>query len=381
MPSSATHSTWYWTIRAWCKPLALVCALGFTASVASAEIQTDPLALYGQMKKVYDRGAAAGWAYTNYLDYFAAVLDAGRAYSLRRPDDPNAAEIQALTIDLATSLHYDALLDENAAEWYVREAANAVIKSGDSERSPQAQTLLIKLAADDVDPKALARDADIDATAIVKQWPSDRDALIGQIDADLRAFALTHDPNYRALALGRAAQPTFPIGIVNGRTASELFTDARSAVAEVPGYTYEERIAGHAVISHRSATHIPIIIGKTIAMTHEARLVITAPADEYFGNAKLSPIGVGNEIIRIGKYLDVGWGDRMTADALRVSTALVDWQKQYPRDYALPRTILSAYKTIARIDSADAKSAAAQLKALLTVQYNTTDQAHTLLSS
>jgi len=90
---------------------------------------------------------------------------------------------------------------------------------------------------------------------------------------------------------------------------------------------------------------------------------------------------VGNEIVRIGKYLDVGWGDRMTADALRVSTALVDWQKQYPRDYAIPRTLLSAYTTIARIDSPDAKTAASQLKALLTIQYNATDQAHSLLSS
>ena len=372
---------WSSTIIAWCRPLALLCALGVTVGTARADIQTDPLALYGQMKKVYDRGAAAGWPYINNLDYFAAVLDAGRAYSLRRPDDPNAAEIQALTVDLADGLHYDALLDENAAAWYVREAASGVIKSGDPVRKPKAQALLLKLSADDADPKALARDADLDATAIAVQYPRDADALIGQVDADLRAYALTHDTNYRAIALARAGQPLFPIGIVTGHTGSELFTAARSAVAGASGYAYAERVAGHAVLSHRAATHIPITIGRVLAMTHEARLVITAPADEYFGNARLSPIGVGNEIVRIGKYLDVGWGDRMTADALRVSTALVDWQKQYPRDYAIPRTLLSAYKTIARIDSPDAKTAAAQLKALLTIQYNTTDQAHSLLSS
>ena len=372
---------WSSTIVAWCKPLALACAFGLLGSLASAEIQTDPLALYAQMKKVYDRGSAAGWHYINNLEYFAAVVDAGRAYSLRRPDDPNAAEVQSLTVDLAASLHYDPLLDENAAEWYVREAASAVAKVGDPDRAPKARALLVKLNADDTDAKSLARDADLDASAIAVQWPEDRDALIEQVDADLRAFAITHDTDYRSLALGRAAQPTFPIGIVTGHTAGDLFSAARNAVADVPGYSYEERIAGHAVISHRSATHIPIVIGRALAMSHEGRLVITAPADEYFGNARLSPIGVSNEIIRIGKYLDVGWGDRMTSDALRVSTALVDWQMQYPRDYALPRTLLSAYKTIARIDSPDAKTAAAQLRALLTVQYNTTDQAHSLLSS
>ena len=46
-------------------------------------------------------------------------------------------------------------------------------------------------------------------------------------------------------------------------------------------------------------------------------LVITAPADEYFGQTKLSPIGVRNALLHISKYLDAGWGTRMTGDALQ----------------------------------------------------------------
>jgi len=116
-------------------------------------------------------------------------------------------------------------------------------------------------------------------------------------------------------------------------------------------------------------------------LSHDAYLVITAPADEYFGRTKLSPIGVSNELTRIDKYLDAGWGDRMTPDALYVLDSLVDWQHQYPRDYELPRLLLRSYQTLGRIDSPAALAAQAEVRRTLTVDYNASPEARSLLSS
>ena len=109
--------------------------------------------------------------------------------------------------------------------------------------------------------------------------------------------------------------------------------------------------------------------------------MITAPADEYFGQTKLSPIGVRNELMRIGKYLDAGWGDRMTKDTLWVIDSLQDWQHQYPRDYELPRLLLQTYKTLERMDSPEAQKAEADVRRTLTVDYNATTEARSILTA
>ena len=51
------------------------------------------------------------------------MLDAGRAYALFRPDDPQYGELAELTVAVAQQLHYDPLTNNDAADWYVREAA------------------------------------------------------------------------------------------------------------------------------------------------------------------------------------------------------------------------------------------------------------------
>src|ERR1019366_5220110 len=76
---------------------------------ARAELQTDPMMLYNTMKAAYDRGAAAGWHLGDELDYFSTVLDAGRAFELRRRDDPENYALKGTAVDLATRLHYDQL--------------------------------------------------------------------------------------------------------------------------------------------------------------------------------------------------------------------------------------------------------------------------------
>ena len=61
---------------------------------AQAELQTDPMVLYGTMKAAYDKGSASGWHLGDELDYFSTVLDAGRAFELRRRDDPENLRAQ-----------------------------------------------------------------------------------------------------------------------------------------------------------------------------------------------------------------------------------------------------------------------------------------------
>jgi hypothetical protein len=344
---------------------------------AQATLQTDPLALAKTMKAAYDRGVAGGWHFADDVYYLSTVLDAGRAYELVRRDDPDNLALKGTALDIATKLHYNPLTSRDAAEWYVRVAAGAY--ATDPVRGDAARALLQKLDTDDSDPVRLASDADADATANAAASPADAEALLEQVDADLRAYALSKDPHYRSLALLRAAQPVFPIGSMQPDTSEPLLAAAEAARRGDPGYSPIDRQAAAALFSHRASAKNVAVIGRVLS--HNAYLVITAPADEYFGQTKLSPIGVRNELTRIGKYLDAGWGNRMTHDMLYVIDSLQDWQHQYPRDYELPRLLLQSYKTLDRIDSSDAQKAEAAVRRTLTIDYNATTEARTLLSA
>ena len=370
----------FWTIpvsnrvaRVAAAALALLCF----PIATSAELQTDPVALYKTMQGAYTRGETAGWHLADELYYFSTVLDAGRAYELRRRDDPDNLALKGVAVDLAARLNYNPLTNRDAAEWYVRLAAQAY--ASDPQRGATAKALLAKLDADDNDTARLARDADADATANVVAYPNDVEGLLDQVDADLRAYDITKDAGYRSLALGRAAQPAFPIGLVPEDIGNELFADGEAARHGAIGYSATDAAAARAMFSHRASTKHLATIGHVLS--HQAYLVITAPADEYFGHTKLSPIGVRNELVRIGKYLDVGWGSRMTKDALYVVDAIDDMREQYPRDYEVPRLLYGAYKTLDRIDSPAAHEAMARVRKVLTVQYNSSREARTLLAS
>jgi hypothetical protein len=282
------------------------------------------------------RGLANGWQQADEDAYFAALLDAGRAYELTRPDDPENVVLKGKVLDFAAKYNYDPLIYHDASEWYVRLAAGAY--ADDPVRGPSARALLQKLDADDADPVRLAQDADADATSNAQFGRPDAAALLEQVDADVGAYLLTKDPHYQSLALSRAAQPGFPHGLTPDAVGPTLWAATKSGGA-------------------------------------------SAPADEYFGQTKLSPLGVRDALIRIGKYLDAGWGDRMTKDTLWVIDSLEDWQHQYPHDYELPRLLLQTYKTLQRIDSPDAQKAEADVRRILTVEYNDSAEARSLLTS
>jgi len=354
---------------------ALVVAVPFAPARAALDI--DPAQLYRQMKAAYDKGAAAGWHLSDELDYFSAVLDAGRGYELRRRDDPQNVAIKGITVDLASRLQYDPLISNDAAEWYVRLAAEAW--QNDPVRGAAARAVIAKLDAEAIDIVRLARDADTDATALAQAYPTDVQALIGQVDADLRAYNLTQDARWRTIALQRAAQAAFPIGSLPPDLSKVLFPMVDAARNAGPGYSESEREAARVITSHRASAHGLPQIGHVVS--HETYLGNTAPADEYFGRTKLSPIGVRNELTRIGRYLDAGWAGRMTKDTVYVVDSLDDWQHQYPRDYELPRLYKRAYDALGRQDTAEAKRAQQQVRRTLLVNYPTSTEARSFLSS
>lgn len=359
---------------------AAACALALTIAPTSAAIETDPQTLYQTMRKAYDEGAAKGWPFASELAYQSTIFDAGRAYSLFRPSDPNYGEVARLAVDVATQLHYDALANNDAALWYVMEAATYVMKNGDSAHQAEASALLERANAGDNDPKVLARQAEADGLANVQAFHRDGDALVALTIADIRAFDLTHDVAYRSAMLAHAADVATPLARLPDPEYGEMFSIAASALVE-PGFSDDDRTAARAIAYRREHTPELKIIGRVRAIPHELRLTRTAPADEYFGNLKLSPIGVRNEVIRINKYLDKGWGYRMEGDALQVENAVADWQKQYPHDATLPATLFDAFALLERVETPKTKDAAARVKSVLLVQYPATRQARELAAT
>jgi hypothetical protein len=355
----------------------LVMGLALSSVPARAALNVDPASLYAQMKASYAKGAASGWHLADELDYFSAVLGAGRAYELRRRDDPNNLALKGVTVDLATLLDYDPLINDDAAEWYVRVAAGAW--QDDPQRGPAARALLAKLDAEDADAAKLARDADADAAALTVVYPGDVQALLGQVEADLRAYNLTEDTAWRTLALQRASQATFPLASLPDDVRRVFYPIVDAARNAGPGYSEAERAAARIVASHQASLHDVPVIGRVIS--HNAYLQITAPADEYFGQTHLSPIGVRNELARIGKYLDAGWGGRMTKDTLWVVDSLNDWQHQYPRDYELPRLYKRVYDVLTREDTPEAKAASRAVRRTIVVSYPSSTEARSFLSS
>jgi hypothetical protein len=377
MRCSPTRSIWCSTIRRRFRSLVAVALLiGALLPVpAPATLQTDPLALYRTMKRAFDRGNQNGWHFADEIYYFSTVLDAGRAYELVRQDDPDNGVLAGYALDLATRLHYNPLTNRDAALWYVRAAAQANLNN--PVFGARAQALLAKLDAETNDPARLARDAVADAAANVTAYPNDAEALVEYVDANMRAYLITKDVAYRSQALLSAAQAAFPIGQVPDDGSSVLWAAARDARDGKDGFSDTDRQAARVMFSHKASAHATATIGRVLS--HNAYLVITAPADEYFGHTKLSPIGVRNELTRIDKYLDAGWGDRMTQDALWVMDSLDDWQHQYPRDYELPRLLLHEYKTLGRLDTPEAIKARAEVLRELTIDYNASPEARELL--
>jgi hypothetical protein len=360
----------------------LAAAIAFVplAPPADAAIETDPVALYQTMRKAFDEGSAKGWPFESELYYQSTVLDAGRAYSLFRPDDPEYGRVAALTVDVATQLHYDPLENDDAALWYVLEAANYEAKNGDPDHAAEGQALAARLQGVEDDPAVLAQQAEADALENARAFRADGDARVRLIVTDVRAYNLTHDPAYRSALLAHAADPLTPLVRVPDPEFGTLFQIAESALVD-PSFSDTDRAAARIIKYRRDHTPDLHTIARVTAIPHDLRMTRIAPADEYFGSLKYSPLGVHNELIRINKYLDKGWGTRMEGDALQVDSAVEDWQKQYPHDETLPAALFDSIMLLQRVDTDSTKLAAVRLKTLLLVQYASSRQAQDLASS
>ncbi len=360
--------------------LVLVAAL---ATPLRADLESDPDVLYQTMQAAFRAGDAKHWtAFADWRTYCSAIFEAGRAYSLRRPDDPHAIEIAKVAVDVAQRTRYDPLSNRDASEWYVREAAAKVIAANDyPPRVAAASALLARLDAADKSATDLARVADLDANANVLEFPSDADALLAQVDETWAAWELTKDPAYRAKALERAAAAYFPLAQLADPAASGIFNAARGASDGGEGYSAQESAWGRAIVARRATLRDPRVIASVTSPEHGMLMTIRAPADEYFGRQKMSVIGIRNETNRINRYLDVGWGARMASAGVDLAGAIEDWQHQYPRDTALPGALLEAYRTLLRIDAPSAQGAAVSLRRTLLIDYVESGPAQLLLTS
>jgi hypothetical protein len=350
------------------------------ARPARATLEVDPAVLYAQMKEAFAKGTVQGWNFRAEETYFSTIVDAGRAYSLQYPDDPAYGELANLTVSIGAGLHYNPLTNHDAAVWWVREAADWVTKhSDDPALISQAQGLLERVNSED-ELAELARLADADATANVRTYPGDVDALLVQVEADWRAWLITHDPAWRSLALARAAAPSFPIAHLPTSWGNE-FVNMASGASTDRGYTGADVANAEKFLARLKAVDPIRVIVTVNALPHDVYLTTLAPADEYFGPLNMSILEIENRLKHINFMLDYNYGDRESGEGADVAHAIVDMQKVYPRDRDLPMLLYWCYTTLQRMDDEQAKSAAVQLKSILTIEYQDSPQARKLLGT
>ncbi|GAC1391269.1 MAG: hypothetical protein NVSMB31_08640 [Vulcanimicrobiaceae bacterium] len=352
----------------------------FSPLRASADIVADPQVLYTQMKSAYDKGQHHGWKFLDQQYYFETILNAGRAYSLQHPDDPNYGELALLTVTVATGLHYNPLTNHDAVPWYVREAAAYVISHGTAEDAKKATALLDRANAV-TDPTLEARLADEDASANVHDYGFDRDVLLQQVEAEWRGYVLTKDPSWRTLALQHAAASFFPVEQLPTTYGDDFINAARGAVNGNAGYGTGDVVNAKKMLAHLKSVAPLRLIGTVNSQSHAGYLSTLAPADEYFGRLNMSILGMRNELHRINVYLDAGYGERESNAGVFLAEAVDDLHRVYPRDRDLPALLLQTYRTLQRMHSAEIQKSAGVIRSILTIEYQDTVQARELLAS
>jgi hypothetical protein len=360
----------------------MLAAVACLALPARATMEADPEVLYQQMKAAYDTAAAANWNFRDQEIYLATIFNAGRAYALQRPDDPAFRELETLTVQIGSGLHYNPLTNHDAAVWYVRQAAVWVSRNSDDPALvAEANSLLERVNSED-DPEKLAQLADADATANAKAYPADVDAQLQTLEADWRGWLLTGDPSWRSLAFERAAQPNFPLAHLPTTYGPEFVNAAQEAQAGfVKGFTAGDRKNASTIVARLKNLGALQIIASVKAVPHDVYLTTLAPADEYFGKMGYSILGIENELKHINFMLDYNYGNREAAQAVLVAQSIDDMQKVYPRDRDMPKLLYNGLKTLERMTAPDAKAAADHLRAILTVEYQDSPQARKVLTA
>lgn len=354
--------------------------LAFVPRPAVATLEADPQVLYAQMKDAFVKGGADGWSYKDQVRYLSTIFNAGRAYSLQRPNDPAYGELATLSVQIGGALYYNPLTNHDAATWYVREACNWVLKnSTDFALLQQAQTLLTRVDAEDGDPETLARLADGGAVAVAHQFPHDVQADILPLEADWRAWLLTQDTAWRSLALERAAQSDFPIANLSVMYGGDFVDAARSALADAPGYTPADRANAAVIVARLKRLGKLSVIARVTVVPRDVYMTTLAPADEYFGPFGTSVLGIRNEIKHINFMLDYKYGNLESTAAVNVAVAVDDMHKVYPRDRDMTKLLYESILMLDRMTTPAAIAEARHLRGILTVEYQDSPQAQELL--
>jgi hypothetical protein len=359
---------------------AMTAVIAFVAAPARATLEADPQTLYQQMKDAYDKAQAAQWDFVDQEVYLSTIFNAGRAYTLQRPDDPALTQLETLTVQIGSGLHYNPLTNHDAAVWYVREAAVWVSRnSTDPTLVAQANALLDRVNSED-DPEKLARLADEDATANAQAYPHDADTQLQTLEANWRAWVLTNDPSWRSLAFEKAAADDFPIGHLPTTYGPEFLQAVEIADAGNGDFTQGDRANAHRIEEHIKDLKIPLTIVSVTSMPADKYLTTLAPADEYFGQMGYSILGIENELKHINFMLDYKYGNREAQQTILVAQSIDDMHKVYPRDRDMPMLLYSVLTTLNRMDSDDAKAAAAHIRSILTVEYQDSPEARKVLN-
>jgi hypothetical protein len=371
-------------IPAYCRLLAAALfALALVLPARSfAAFMADPDKLYADMKAAYDKGNAQGWTFYNQEFYLSTIFNAGRAYSLQRPDDAAYRVIEQSTVDVASGVHYDPLINHEAVPWYVREAALYVERNTtDPAEVAKAKALLARVDALE-DPAALARFADEDAQANIQQYPGDANAKLLGVEANWRGWLITHDTAWRSSAFQRAAQPSFPIANVPSSWGPGFLQAVQDAANGAEDYSSDDRVNARAIVERVSKiAQLKTIESLKAAPSHERQMTTLAPADEYFGPMGMSILGIRNELNRVNYMIGYGYARQESAAAVQIAESIDGLHKVYPRDRDLPKLLFDMYTTLTKIDTAEAQAARSHVRAVLTVEYQDSKQAQDLLKS
>jgi hypothetical protein len=119
------------------------------------------------------------------------------------------------------------------------------------------------------------------------------------------------------------------------------------------------------------------------AAQYAARLAamrLLAPADEYFGQLKMSILGIKNTIRDLGLRYDVNHdiARQTVSSAALTEGAIRDWEHKYPRDREVPRAMYFLQRLYAHILDTQAQLKAKAIASWLFTDYPKSPQAREL---
>ena len=181
------------------------------------------------MKDAYAKGNADGWNFRSQRYYLSTIFNAGRAYSLQYPTDPDYAVLATLTVAIGSGLHYNPLTNHDGAVWWVREAADWVAKHSEDTATHRA-------GAGAARARQLRRRIPSSSRAMptptrrptFKPIPATATRCSSRSTPNWRGWLLTRDPQWRSLALSARRSRRFPIAHLPTTWGNEFVAAARA---------------------------------------------------------------------------------------------------------------------------------------------------------